>query len=251
MPKSTAGDKWVLYHKPDSRAGLKLFCFPYAGGGIWIYKSWPRYFSDTAQVCTVQLPGRGMRWNEPSYKRLVPLAQAIGEAIVPHLDRPFAFFGHSMGATVSFELTRYLRRWHKIEPVHLFVSGRPGPRIPEPITYNLPDSEFIQELIRLNGTPKEVLGQPEVLKLTLPVVRADFEALQTYQYTEGPPLDCPITAFGGEEDREVGRGYLEAWRELTVKPAASRRSLERAVRRGFSTDFNPPERARYAQTERK
>lgn len=163
----------------------------------------------------MQLPGRGMRWNEPSYKRLVPLAQAIGEAIVPHLDRPFAFFGHSMGATVSFELTRYLRRWHKIEPVHLFVSGRPGPQIPEPITYNLPDSEFIQELILLNGTPKEVLGQPEVLKLTLPVVRADFEALQTYQYTEGPPLDCPITAFGGEEDKEVGRGYLEAWRELT------------------------------------
>lgn len=118
---------------------------------------------------------------------------------------------------MSFELIHYLRRWHKIEPLHLFVSGRPAPQIKNSnrITHNLPEPEFIQELIRLNGTPKEVIEQPEVLKLTLPIVRADFEALETYQYAEGLPLGCPITAFGGEDDKDVSRAYLEAWREQT------------------------------------
>src|SRR5262249_55388812 len=129
-----------------------------------------------------------------------------------------AFFGHSMGAMISFELARYLRRKHRLSPHHLFVSGRRAPQIPmtEAPSYNLPESGFYEKLRLLNGTPTEVLEQPELMELVLPMLRADFSVVETYAYTTDAPLDCPVTAFGGLQDHRVERGMLEAWREQTT-----------------------------------
>lgn len=143
--------------------------------------------------------------------------EAAAEALLPYLDRPFAFFGHSMGALISFELARLLRREHKQHVTRLFLSGRGAPHLPErePTTYNLPEPEFIQELQRLKGTPQAVLEQPELMALMSPVLRADFEICQTYEYVPEPPLECPITAFGGLQDEEVSHQQLDAWRAHT------------------------------------
>jgi medium-chain acyl-[acyl-carrier-protein] hydrolase len=147
-----------------------------------------------------------------------PLVQAIATALLPHLDKPFALFGHSMGAIVSFELARLLRQNYGISPVYLFVSGRRAPQIPhpKPPTYNLPEPAFLAELRRLNGTPKAVLENAELLQLLLPIVRADFEALETYFYQAQPPLECPIAAFGGLSDTETNIDNLEAWANQTT-----------------------------------
>jgi medium-chain acyl-[acyl-carrier-protein] hydrolase len=132
------------------------------------------------------------------------------------MDRPFAFFGHSMGALVSFELARLLRREHATLPHALFVSGRRPPQLPmEPPTYDLPEDEFVEELRRMGGTPEEVLRHPELLNLLLPTLRSDFELSQTYSYTEAPPFTFPITAFGGLNDQFVPREDLDQWREQT------------------------------------
>jgi medium-chain acyl-[acyl-carrier-protein] hydrolase len=154
---------------------------------------------------------------EPAFTDLLLLAQTALQELLPALDRPFAFFGHSMGAAIGYELAQLLRRDYHIEPTHLFVSGRHAPQLPDetPITYSLPEPEFVEELRQLNGTPAEILEHPELLKLLLPLLRADFELIQTYVYSSRPPLDCPITAFGGIEDKEVSREHLEAWREQT------------------------------------
>ncbi|HEX8091839.1 MAG TPA: alpha/beta fold hydrolase, partial [Blastocatellia bacterium] len=169
-------------------------------------------------VCPVQLPGRGNRLQEPSFTRLVDLVQALNQALFPYFDKPFAFFGHSMGAMIAFELARSLRRDYGLEPMHLFVSGRVAPQIrrQEPITYDLPEPELLEELRRLNGTPKEVLEHPELMQLMLPLIRADFQVVQTYKYSPEPPLSCPISAFGGLQDQGVSRAALEAWREQTA-----------------------------------
>jgi medium-chain acyl-[acyl-carrier-protein] hydrolase len=165
-----------------------------------------------------ELPGRGSQLNERPFTRLEAIVEFFAKVIKPYLDRPFAFFGHSMGAMISFELARQLSGEAGAKLAHLFVSGRRAPQIPhtEPITYNLPTPELIEELRRLNGTPAEVLNNPELMHLMLPLLRADFEVVETYVYSRGPALGCPITAFGGLEDKEVSREEVQAWREQTA-----------------------------------
>jgi medium-chain acyl-[acyl-carrier-protein] hydrolase len=172
----------------------------------------------TLDICPVQLPGRPARLKEPALTRLQPLVQTVAEALLPYLETPFAFFGHSMGALISFELARHLRREYSLQPAHLFVSGHRAPQIPntDPPTYNLPEAEFLEELRKANGTPQGVLEDRELMEVFLPILRADFEVCQTYTYEIEPPLGCPIFAFGGLQDKEETRDRLEAWREQTV-----------------------------------
>ena len=214
-----AGTPWLASRKPNPRAAVRLFCFPYAGGGDAIFRSWRKGLSEEVDVCPVQLPGRGSRIAELPFTELGPLVRAAAQALAPHLDKPFAFFGHSMGALVGFELARHLRRGGGPQPVHLFVSGRCGPQtLRESFAGDLPDSEFRETLRRYNGTPTEVLENPELMELLLPVIRADFAVCNSYVYAPEPPLSFPITAFGGLEDRGVGRDCIEGWREHTTGP---------------------------------
>lgn len=204
---------WLVCLRQNTEARLRLFLFPYAGGRASIFRTWPEELPSDVEVYAIDPPGRGTRMRESLFTRLHPMVNAVAKSIEPHLDKPFSFFGHSMGARAAFELTRKLRREGGPQPQHLFVSGCPAPQTEDrdaPV-YNLPDAEFIEKLRRLNGTPREILEHPELLQLMLPILRADFELVQTYQYHPESPLDCPITAFGGLRDEEVSREELEAW----------------------------------------
>jgi medium-chain acyl-[acyl-carrier-protein] hydrolase len=156
---------------------------------------------------------------EPPFTRLSPLIQALAQALFPLLDEPFALFGHSLGALVSFELARQLRRQYgvDVQPVRLFISADRAPQIPnrDPPVHGLPEREFLVELHRLNGTPRGVVEDEELRQIMLPLLRADFAVYETYGYSTEPPLNCPISAFGGLQDHRVSRGDLEAWRDQT------------------------------------
>ena len=197
---------------------IRLFCFPYAGGSSLIYRTWPKTLGPSIAVCPAHLPGRERRLTEKPYTSAQTLVETLAEAIIPHLDLPFAFFGHSMGALISFELARYLRRLNLPLPKHMFLSGRAAPQLErEQVTYNLPAKEFAEELRRLNGTPREVLEHEELMELMMPLLRADFQICETYEYTKEPPLECPITAFGGLSDKDVTGEMIGAWREQTAR----------------------------------
>jgi medium-chain acyl-[acyl-carrier-protein] hydrolase len=208
---------WLNCYKPNPMASLRLFCFPYAGGSANIFRGWAGQLPKYIEVCPVQLPGRGGRMMEQPFNSLRPLIESLADALFPYLEMPFAFFGHSMGAIIEFELARYLRQRRLPQPLHLFASGRTAPQIPEegPSDYDLPEPEFIEKVRGLNGTPKEVLEHPELMKLMIPLLRADFAMIQTYAYSPEPPLDCPITALGGTQDEEISREHLEAWSTQT------------------------------------
>jgi medium-chain acyl-[acyl-carrier-protein] hydrolase len=218
MTATQPSTPWLAFHKPNPQATIRLFCFPYAGGSALIYRHWAAQLPPTVEACMVQLPGRGSRLHETPFKQMKPLVEAIARGLNAYFGKPFALYGHSMGAIISFELARLLRRERGLEPVRLFVSGRGAPQVaePDPLTYALPEPEFLAELQRLEGTPQEVLEHPELMQAMLPLIRADFEAIQTYVYQAKPLLSCPISAFGGLQDPSFSREKLEAWRELTT-----------------------------------
>jgi len=214
----SAVNPWLVTAKPPPKASLRLFCFPYAGGTAGTFRTWPRCLPEKVELCAFQLPGRGTRMSESPFTHLSPLITTLARVIKPYLDRPAAFFGHSMGALIAFELARRLRWESNREPVHLFLSGRRAAQLPidEPHTYDLPESEFLNKLRRLNGTPPEVFDHPELLQLMIPLLRADFSICQTYTYSTEPPLSCPITVFGGLKDHEIGPELLKPWAAQTT-----------------------------------
>lgn len=196
---------------------LRVFCFPFAGGTADVYRSWQQWFGDQLDICLVHLPGRGRNMRERAYTRVAPLVMAAADCIDRQNKIPYVLYGHSMGALISFELSRELFRRHGKGPEHLFVSGRRAPQYikEEPTTFDLPRDEFISELKRLNGTPPEVFEDPELIELFINVLRADFETVETYEYCLGEPLSCPITVYGGLEDQHVPVESCHAWQQQT------------------------------------
>jgi medium-chain acyl-[acyl-carrier-protein] hydrolase len=209
---------WITSAKLQPSAPLRLFCFPYAGGAASVFSKVLNGLPSEIEVCPVELPGRGSRLSEPPVKDLDSLVEIVAEELAPHLDQPFAFFGHSMGALLGFELARYLRRARGAEPVHLLVSAGRAPqlRASEPVTWELQDDQLVDKMRRLNGTPQAVLDNPELMALVLPIIRADLVAIDSYVYRDEPPLSCPITALGGLQDSSVTRDELCPWREQTT-----------------------------------
>jgi medium-chain acyl-[acyl-carrier-protein] hydrolase len=217
-------DIWVTYPRLNPQARLRLLCFPYAGGRTLTFHAWPDELPPDIEICPIQLPGRGSRLKETPFTRLPALVEAMAPALLPYLDKPFAFFGHSMGALISFELTRYLRRQYDLSPIYLFVSGHPAPQLPPsiPSLHQLPASEFVAELRRFRGAPEAVLQNTELMELFLPTLRADLAMCETYIYANEEPLNCPISAFGGRQDSLVNHDSLAAWSDQTRAPFSLR-----------------------------
>lgn len=216
MTKNTS-HLWGIPHKPKPGTHLHLFCFPYAGGGASIFRGWSELLPATVEVIPVQLPGRENRLREPAFTQIPLLVQTLAQLLIPYLDKPFALWGHSMGALVSFELARQLRRENQPGPVHLFLSGYKAPQVEEtksPI-HDLPEAEFIEEIRLLNGTPEAVFQNGELMQLMLPILRADFTAVETYKYTHETPLDCSMSVYGGLQDDTINQRELMLWSKQT------------------------------------
>lgn len=209
---------WFSCAKSDPQVRLRLFCFPYAGGGASIYRGWKNYLPPGVEVWPAHPPGRGSRFREPPLATMDSLVASAAEAIEPFLDCPIAFFGHSVGAFASFELAHLLATRFGFHVSHLFVSGARGPQLPRNRhgIHDLPEDEFITELKTLNGTPPEVLENPELMRMISTTLRADFAIAETYSPSPRPPLNCPLSVFGGLEDVLVSREDLEAWKIHTT-----------------------------------
>ena len=209
---------WTAGHEPNPQARLRLFCFPYAGGSASMFRIWSNALPADVEACPIQLPGRSTRLMERPFTDLSSLIQVLAQALSSLLDKPFAIFGHSLGALMGFELARQLRRQYGVSPARLFISAGCAPQIPRrgsPI-HTLPAKEFLAEVRRLNGIPKEVLEHDELMEIVIPLLRADFALYEAYVYSAEPPLNCPISAFGGLQDRKVTHRDLEAWRDQTT-----------------------------------
>jgi len=199
-------------------AGLKLYCFPHAGGSCTSYHPWLRRLPARVALRGIQLPGRLHLVNVPSFTSLNDLARAVATAILEDADGvPFALFGHSMGGLAAYETAAELVRRGGHVPRLLAVSGAAPPhqRRPAPPLHLLPEAQLVAWIRKLGGVPEEILSIPELLELTLPPLRADFAMMDRHTHAGRGQLPTPVSVFGGAEDPWVDTAQLAAWEELT------------------------------------
>jgi medium-chain acyl-[acyl-carrier-protein] hydrolase len=197
---------------------VRLFCLPYAGGSARSYLPWCRPLADIAKVVPLELPGRGERIRELPCAEMQPLLDDLLPRVITQADGPFALFGHSLGAAIAYELCHRLQERHGLKPLRLFASAHRAPHLPlrERRITHLSDDAFTAHLRQLGGTPAEAFDSPELMRLLLPVLRADFALSESYGRPDGAAaLDCPITAFGGTRDPDVSVAELSAWQHHT------------------------------------
>jgi medium-chain acyl-[acyl-carrier-protein] hydrolase len=222
MTRLPGTNPWLLPVLRSQRPMLRLFCFPCAGGWGQMFYPWARQLSGDIDVWAIQLPGRAMRVREVPRTCMRALSQEVALAIASHIGVPYAFFGHSMGALLAFEVARRLRALRCRGPEHLFLSSAVAPDLGHlrPPLHTLSDEEIVMKLVCWNGMPPELTGNAEILEVLLPTLRSDFRLCDTYEYVEDAPLDVPVTVLGGEADEEVPIDALHAWQRQTAGPCS-------------------------------
>ncbi len=211
----TMDSPWFRTLGVSHASAMRLFCFPYAGAGASAFVAWSAAVGPEIQVVAVVYPGRETRTHEKPLVRLADFIAPLASAIRTWSDRPFAFFGHSMGGRICFELARTLEASAGPVPEHVFVSavGAPHLREPRPL-HALSNAALLRALVQLNGIPNEVKRRPEMLAQALPVLRADFEVCEASELELGSPLMAPLTAYLAEDDCRVEPERISAWRDL-------------------------------------
>jgi surfactin synthase thioesterase subunit len=202
---------------------IQLFCFAHAGGGPALFRPWRNKLAPEVMVRPVLLPGRESRLSEKPFRRMADLIGPLCEALEPQLAQEYALFGHSMGALIAYEVARRFCAGTRPGPACLLVSGRaPRPRTGRRQVHGLPDDEFLAEVKRLNGIPPEILDEPDLIGMVLPVLRADYQLAETYWPLPGGQLRCPVTAYLGTSDPDVDEQEMLRWKEVTTGEFAMR-----------------------------
>lgn len=204
--------KWISNHYIPAKAKIRLLCFPFGGGGASTYLSWARHLKPEIEIVPVQLPGRETRLDETSIDKISKLISGMLPALIGYLDRPYAMFGHSMGALIAFELSREIRRKNLPGPKLLLLSGKSAAHLKDdyPPIACLPDKKLMKELekryeVKLSG------DSMALIQMMLPTIRSDIFAVEKYIYKSEPPFDFPIIGFGGKLDRIIKPPDIEAW----------------------------------------
>jgi surfactin synthase thioesterase subunit len=213
-------DTWLRRYHQGAPDRTRLICFPHAGGSASFFFPLSRTLSPVAEVLAVQYPGRQERHTEKPVPSVHRLADTIAAVLGAGPDRPTVLFGHSMGATLAFEVAHRLERDFDRSPVRLVVSGRRAPdRVRGPYFHLLGDDAIIAELRGLSGTDDRLLEDPDVLRMILPALRSDYQAIDTYRVVPGTTVRCPLTILTGDADPHVTAEEAEAWRAVTSGPS--------------------------------
>jgi len=217
MPVSTDNNLWLRRFHPAPQSKINLICFPHAGGSASFYYPVSDAMQPTLQVVALQYPGRQDRRQEPCLPTISDFADEAFKALAPLADQPFAFFGHSMGATIAFEVAQRMEQQLNVSPVTLFASGRRAPsRHRDEKVHLASDDGIVKEMQLLAATDARLLGDPEILRMILPAIRNDYRAAETYRYEPGPKLRSPIIALVGDNDPKVTVDEAQAWSEHTT-----------------------------------
>jgi surfactin synthase thioesterase subunit len=210
--------RWVT-KKISQQAAIRLFCFPFAGGGASCFSDWNKFLGDDIAVCSVQLPGRESRFHEPRFTSFKDLIDELYDQLVPYLEQPYAFYGHSLGALIAYSLTYQCYLDQSPLPLALFVGAHCAPHLPHsfPSCKNMNFQEIRDFLLKFGGFPQEIVNSPEWMEVLLPIVRDDFLVCESYNSRTIEALPCPLFSFGGLLDKMVSYQDILAWRCHTTQ----------------------------------
>jgi surfactin synthase thioesterase subunit len=203
---------------PNNSKKTSLIWLPFAGGSGYSFATLNQKLSTHFEVKTVELPGRGKRIREPLLTDMEAIIDDVLEQITDWIKEPYVLAGHSMGSLSAFLLTHQIQKKGLALPIHLFLSGRKAPAIPlnPPLTHLLPNEELKQKLRQLGGAPDEVLDSEQLFDFFEPILRADFQAVETWEYAAFPKLDLPVSVFAGTDD-DMQESDLFAWQDEFVQ----------------------------------
>jgi surfactin synthase thioesterase subunit len=215
--------RWLIHDGNNSRP-FRLYCFPFAGGNAFHFTPWQKGVHPDIQVCGVQLPGRGARFRESPSTSLPALVGALAGVIAEQPRQPFAFFGHSLGALIAFEVARECRRRGFSLPMHLFASGCGAPQSRGQVQnlHDLEDDTLIAALKEYNGTPEGILANRDLMTLMMPTIRADLALAEKYEYRRCHLLHIPITVLAGKDDHQLDLEQASAWQKETTNACCIR-----------------------------
>lgn len=210
---------WLVTPIKRRNPRIQLFCFAHAGGGASTYTSWSKFSPEWIEISSIQYPGHETRILEPLSDNFNELVDSISESLISYVTAPFAFFGHSMGGLFAYEIARKIRSKNMNEPFVLFISGRNAPNsqsILPPIS-KYPEEAFIRELNNRYGKlPNEIIDEPEIRKIYLPILRNDLSLVETYSHAVSTPLSSPIFIYCGTKDSLTEREKMLGWHKLTT-----------------------------------
>jgi medium-chain acyl-[acyl-carrier-protein] hydrolase len=212
-------DRWFNQPIVSNRVRARLICFPHAGGGSAIFANWAAKLPSEVELVAIRLPGRETRLRETAIDEWPTLLATLQSVLAPVLDRPFVLFGHSLGASIAYEMAATFYREANSRLAHLVVSGRhpPGYPQPRPPMHDLPKHEFLARLRELNGTPSEILGNDALMQLFERTLRADIRLAETWVPVGGAPLNVAITALAGATDEIAPPNLVSQWRSHTTR----------------------------------
>jgi medium-chain acyl-[acyl-carrier-protein] hydrolase len=223
----TPDNLWLTIADPRPSAAVRLICFPQAGSSAAAYGDWADFIAGDVEFCAVEYPGRGRRRAERPFVRVHALVKAALDGIRSELQRPFAVFGHCLGALVGFELLRRLHRQRGPMPLALFVAGCAAPSRPphHPPRYTMTDEQLLAHLRSRETAPDACMADTHFAELFLGPLRRDLEAADTYIYRYAERLRCPVFVLTGEDDADVPQEEADPWRLETELPVTLRRYL--------------------------
>ncbi|MFD9338255.1 thioesterase II family protein [Streptomyces sp. NPDC060028] len=216
---SQDGPRWFRRHGRGTAPRIRLVCFPHAGGAASLYRDWPGRLPAGIEVLAARYPGRQDRFHEPCVETMAELADRITAALRPYLGTPLAFFGHSLGSDVAFEVARRLEARHGVSPERIFVSGAAAAHVSDPVDLGgYTDAQLVAEMDRLASPGTEIMADPELAALLLPSLRADYRLSAGYRPSleELGTVRAPLTAFTGDSDPLLPPEDALSWGELTT-----------------------------------
>ncbi|MEV4434155.1 alpha/beta fold hydrolase [Streptomyces sp. NPDC049555] len=215
---STDSIRWFRRYAVTAAPRRRLLVLPHAGGSASFFHSWGAAFDDDTEVLVARYPGRHDRMTDPCIDDMAELTDSVTAALLPFLDVPLTLFGHSMGASLAYELALRLESRHGVRPAALHVSSRKAPHrlTPRPL-HTEGDAALIAEVRRLGGTDDALLDDPDLVELLLPAIRADFTLVGTYGPRSAVPVGCPVHAYVGDEDPAVTPADMAAWADVAPR----------------------------------